>query len=55
MVFAALNQTTCNACGYSFNGKTGKSTTPMLVALIMVPLGLVAIVFGIIYFLSSSR
>jgi hypothetical protein len=43
-----LNQTTCNTCGFSFNGKTGKSTTPAIVAWIAVP---VVVVFALGWFL----
>ena len=53
LVFAALNQTTCNACGYSFNGKTGKSTAPTMIALIAVPVLLVFGLGALFYWLSS--
>jgi hypothetical protein len=46
-ILSLLNQTTCNACGFSFNAKTGKSTTPALIAWIGVP---VLVVFGLGWF-----
>ena len=45
---ALLNNTRCNSCGFAFNGKTGKSTTPLLYAMIAVP---VVVAFGLLWLL----
>lgn len=48
LLMALLNNTRCNSCGFAFNGKTGKSTTPLLYAMIAVP---VVVAFGLLWLL----
>jgi hypothetical protein len=47
-LLSLLNQTTCNGCGFSFNGKTGKGISATIALWIAIP---VLVAFGLTWVL----
>jgi hypothetical protein len=55
LLLSLFNQTTCNACGFTFDAQTGKSTTGRTIAWIAVPLGVVFGLGWLVYWLVSYQ
>ncbi len=47
-----MNQTRCNSCGFVFNGKTGKTLVPVIVAAIGVPIVLLVLALVVLFVLT---
>lgn len=47
MALTAVRQTTCNSCGYVFDGQTGKSNTGRMVLMIALPVMVALVLFGL--------
>jgi hypothetical protein len=43
----ALGHTVCNSCGFTFDGKTGKSNTGRLIAMVVLPVLVALVLFGL--------
>jgi hypothetical protein len=47
LLLAAMKATTCNACGFNFNARTGKSTAPVVIAAYAAPLVLAVVLVSV--------
>jgi hypothetical protein len=43
----ALGHTVCNSCGYTFDGKTGKTNVGRMVGMIVLPVLVALVLFGL--------
>src|ERR1700722_21025539 len=51
-LLSLMNQTTCNSCGFVFNGKTGKTLVPVIVAAIGGPIVLLVVALVVLFVLT---
>lgn len=49
LALSAMNHTVCNACGYTFDGATGRSNTGKLALVIALPVLVAVVLFGLVF------